>query len=65
LSGALARRERLVTRRLVTRIGILGAGAVGQALGDGFIALGHDTMIGSRDPRGENVQAWVGRHAGK
>jgi hypothetical protein len=34
---------------------------VGQALGAGFVALGHDVMMGSRDPKTEKVAAWVAR----
>jgi predicted dinucleotide-binding enzyme len=41
------------------KIGILGSGDVGHALGRGFVSRGHDTMMGSRDPNGENVQSWV------
>lgn len=47
-------------------IGILGTGMVGQALGVGFLAQGHQVMIGSRDPHSEKVTAWVqeqGEHA--
>lgn len=31
------------------KIGILGSGVVGQALGNGFIKYGHEVMIGTRD----------------
>lgn len=31
------------------KIGILGSGVVGQALGSGFIKYGHEVMIGTRD----------------
>lgn len=31
------------------KIGILGSGVVGQALGNGFIKHGHEVMIGTRD----------------
>ena len=49
------------------KVGILGTGDVGQALGTGFAQLGHDAMMGSRDPESEKVRAWVkkaGPHAG-
>ena len=49
------------------KVGILGTGDVGQALGAGFAQLGHDVMMGSRDPQSEKVQGWVaktGSHAG-
>lgn len=32
------------------RIGILGTGGVAQNLGSGFLAKGHDVVIGTRDP---------------
>jgi len=32
------------------RVGVLGSGIVGQVLAGGFIQLGHDVMIGTRDP---------------
>jgi predicted dinucleotide-binding enzyme len=32
------------------KIGILGTGVVGQTLGAGFVALGHDVKMGSREP---------------
>ena len=32
-------------------VGILGSGDVGRALAKGFAGLGHDVMIGSRDPQ--------------
>lgn len=39
------------------RIGILGSGDVGRALGAGFAGLGHDVKIGSRDPG--KLAEWV------
>jgi 8-hydroxy-5-deazaflavin:NADPH oxidoreductase len=44
------------------KIGILGTGEVGQRLGSGFAALGHDVRMGTRDPRGEKVKAWVAKN---
>ena len=41
------------------RIGILGTGDVGQALGKGFCELGHEVRMGSRDPASDKVGAWV------
>lgn len=41
------------------RVGILGTGNVGQALGRGFANSGHQVMMGSRDPAQEKVRAWV------
>ncbi|HEY1991844.1 MAG TPA: NAD(P)-binding domain-containing protein [Gammaproteobacteria bacterium] len=46
------------------QIGILGSGGVGQALGLGFLKLGHEVKLGSRDP--DKLKPWVakaGRHA--
>ncbi len=41
------------------RIGILGTGDVGRALGDGFLALGHEVKMGSRDAGNEKGAAWA------
>jgi predicted dinucleotide-binding enzyme len=32
------------------KVGILGSGSAGQTLGKGFIKLGHDVVIGTREP---------------
>ena len=32
------------------KIGIIGSGAVGQNLAKGFAEIGHEVMIGTRDP---------------
>ncbi|PID32062.1 DNA-binding protein [Candidatus Saccharibacteria bacterium] len=48
------------------KIGILGSGDVGQSLGRGLAAIGHNVMIGSRQPESEHLVAWkqsVGRRA--
>jgi predicted dinucleotide-binding enzyme len=42
-----------------TRIGILGTGDVGCALGAGFVSRGHEVTIGSREPKGDKIQKWV------
>jgi hypothetical protein len=42
------------------RVGILGTGNVGQVLGTGFVKLGHDVKIGSRDP--SKMKAWVAKN---
>jgi predicted dinucleotide-binding enzyme len=39
------------------KVGILGSGDVGKALAAGFIGLGHDVKIGSRDP--QKLADWV------
>ena len=41
------------------RIGVLGSGGVGQALGRGFASRGHDVMLGTRSPASEKVQGWL------
>ena len=41
------------------KIGILGSGDVGKALGRGFIALGHSVVMGSRDAANPKVAAWA------
>ncbi len=46
------------------RVGILGSGAVGQDLGLGFIGLGHDVKMGSRNPAKDEIKAWLAK-AGK
>lgn len=47
------------------KIGILGTGDVGQALGIGFAKLGHEVKMGSRDPNQEKVKAWVNKAGAK
>lgn len=41
------------------KIGILGTGDVGKALGRGFIALGHPVVMGGRDANNPKAAAWV------
>jgi len=41
------------------RVGILGTGDVGKALGKGFVTLGHDVKMGSRDAKNEKALAWA------
>ncbi|MCI4349711.1 MAG: NAD(P)-binding domain-containing protein [Thermoplasmata archaeon] len=40
------------------RVGVLGSGDVGRMLGRGFVAKGHEVMIGSRSPKSEALQTW-------
>jgi 8-hydroxy-5-deazaflavin:NADPH oxidoreductase len=47
------------------RVGILGTGAVGKALGKGFVTLGHDVKLGSRDAKNEKALAWATEMGGK
>ncbi|MBN8584305.1 MAG: NAD(P)-binding domain-containing protein [Ignavibacteria bacterium] len=41
------------------KIGILGSGAVGKALAIGFTAEGHETMLGTRDPKAAKITEWL------
>jgi 8-hydroxy-5-deazaflavin:NADPH oxidoreductase len=41
------------------KIGILGTGDVGKALGRGFLALGHEVKMGAREAKNEKAAAWV------
>jgi predicted dinucleotide-binding enzyme len=41
------------------RVGVLGTGTVGQTLGTGLIALGHDVMNGSRSANNDKSAAWA------
>jgi predicted dinucleotide-binding enzyme len=45
------------------RIGILGSGDVGRALGAGFVARGHQVTIGTREPA--KLDGWLKQQAGK
>ncbi len=41
------------------KVGILGTGDVGRAIGRGFVSLGHDVMMGSREATSAKAQAWA------
>jgi predicted dinucleotide-binding enzyme len=43
------------------KIGIMGTGDVGQALGRGFVSLGHEVKMGSRDVGNEKSRAWAAK----
>src|SRR3954466_5506458 len=47
------------------KIGILGSGDVGKALGRGFLSRGHEVMLGARERKNEKVEAWVAEMGGK
>ena len=47
------------------KVGILGSGDVGRALGRGFASRGHDVKIGTRKPNAKELQAWVKETRGK
>ena len=44
------------------RIGILGTGDVGQALGTGFISRGHQVRLGSRNAQNDKARAWASKN---
>jgi len=44
------------------KVGILGSGEVGRKLADGFIELGHQVKIGSRDPNQSKITDWIIKH---
>jgi predicted dinucleotide-binding enzyme len=46
------------------KVAILGSGGVGQDLGLGFVGLGYDVKMGSRNPAKEEIKAWLAK-AGK
>jgi predicted dinucleotide-binding enzyme len=41
------------------KIGVLGTGDVGRALGRGFVALGHEAKMGARSATNEKALAWA------
>lgn len=41
------------------KIGIIGSGDVGKALGRGFTKYGHEVMMGSRTPSSEKIKNWL------
>ncbi len=47
------------------KIGILGSGDVGRALGHGFVELGHEVRIGTRHPNQDKLQVWLKEHPRK
>lgn len=50
------------------KVGVLGTGDVGKALGRGFLALGHEVRMGSRTAGNEKAVAWAqeaGERAGE
>lgn len=47
------------------KIGIIGSGNVGGALGGRWAKVGHEVVFGTRDPEGPNVQHLAARASGK
>ena len=44
-------------------IGIMGSAEVGQVLGHGFLSEGHSVMMGTRNPKKEDLLKWQTGHA--
>jgi hypothetical protein len=44
------------------KVGIIGSGEVGRKLADGFIELGHQVKLGSRDPKQSKITDWINKH---
>jgi hypothetical protein len=47
------------------KVAILGSGGVGQDLGLGFLGLGHEVKIGSRDPNKKEIKDWLAKAGAK
>lgn len=47
------------------KVGMLGSGGVGQSLGLGFASLGHEVMMGSRNPGKNEIKSWRARVGAK
>jgi len=47
------------------KIGVLGTGRVGTTLGSGFLELGHEVVLGSRDRHNPRMLAWVDASGGR
>jgi len=46
------------------KVGVLGTGMVGRAIATKLVAVGHETMMGSRTPDNEAAAAWVAETGG-
>jgi predicted dinucleotide-binding enzyme len=46
---------------MTKRIGVLGSGDAGQKLGEGFVSLGYEVQMGSRDGLSERAELWAAR----
>ena len=47
------------------KVGILGSGDVGRALGDGFVSRGHEVKLGAREATNEKITKWAAKHGPK
>lgn len=43
------------------KVGIIGSGDVGRALGTGFAATGHQVMLGTRNPDKKELKEWMAK----
>ncbi|HEV8245794.1 MAG TPA: NAD(P)-binding domain-containing protein, partial [Polyangiaceae bacterium] len=41
------------------KVGVLGTGDVGRALGKAFITLGHEVKLGAREANNEKATSWA------
>ena len=48
-----------------TKVGILGTGDVGRALGTGFASRGHEVKLGARDAHNEKALKWAKETGGR
>lgn len=44
------------------KVGILGSGDVGRKLADGFLELGHQVKIGTRNPNNDTIRSWISKY---
>ena len=44
------------------KVGVLGTGDVGRALGRAFVTLGHEVTLGAREPNNQKAVAWATEH---
>ena len=49
---------------MAKKVGVLGSGAVGRALAEGFLKHGYEVMLGTRDPNKGDVPVWLAKHPG-
>jgi len=47
------------------KIAMLGSGDVGKSLGLGLVSLGHEVMMGSREPGKDDIKAWKAKAGAK
>jgi predicted dinucleotide-binding enzyme len=52
------------TMGVVMRIAVLGSGTVGQTIGSRLVELGHEVVMGARDPDNPRAAAWAAAHNG-